>query len=198
MIYAMSDIHGCMDAFEEQLKNVDLSGDNRLVLLGDYIDYGSQSAEVLQKVYAMEQDFGSDKVIVLKGNHEDMLLSGMQDDRTLDSMDETLLAWVRDLRLFYESEKHIFVHAGIDERQGTLWRWGTKEALFLWKKPPTFGRFYKAIVAGHVGTDEITEDPRFYDIYYDGASHYFIDGSIWRGGKLNLWKYDENKQEGEL
>jgi len=33
IIYAMSDIHGCLDAFEYALSLVDLSGDNKLVLL---------------------------------------------------------------------------------------------------------------------------------------------------------------------
>jgi hypothetical protein len=28
------------------------------------------------------------------------------------------------------------------------------------------------IVAGHIGTGEISEDTHFYDIYYNGGSHY--------------------------
>ena len=40
MIYAMSDIHGCCKVFQEMLGLIDLDGDNRLILLGDYIDYG--------------------------------------------------------------------------------------------------------------------------------------------------------------
>jgi serine/threonine protein phosphatase 1 len=40
MIYAMSDIHGCLDELEAKMKFVNLNGDNQLILLGDYIDYG--------------------------------------------------------------------------------------------------------------------------------------------------------------
>ena len=54
MIYAMSDIHGCLEAFEERLKEVDLSGKNRLVLLGDYIDYGMSSGQVLDRIYELQ------------------------------------------------------------------------------------------------------------------------------------------------
>ena len=36
MIYAMSDIHGCLDAFEKSLSAVDLSdGTSKLVLCGE-------------------------------------------------------------------------------------------------------------------------------------------------------------------
>ena len=31
MIYAMSDIHGCIEDLQKQMEQVDLSGDNRIV-----------------------------------------------------------------------------------------------------------------------------------------------------------------------
>ena len=74
MIYAMSDIHGCIDALEDRLKQVDVSGDNNIVFLGDYIDYGPQSCRVLERIFSLQQEYGDEKVIVLKGNHEAMLL----------------------------------------------------------------------------------------------------------------------------
>ena len=36
-IYAMSDIHGYLQEFENALSKVDFEGDNILILLGDYI-----------------------------------------------------------------------------------------------------------------------------------------------------------------
>lgn len=47
-IYAMSDIHGCLMEFEEALSLVDLTGDNKLVLLGDYIHGGPDPFGVLK------------------------------------------------------------------------------------------------------------------------------------------------------
>ena len=38
MIYAMSDIHGCINELKKNMQFVDLSGDNKLIFLGDYID----------------------------------------------------------------------------------------------------------------------------------------------------------------
>lgn len=43
MIYAMSDIHGCIEELQKQMEQVDLGGDNCIVFLGDYIDYGDSS-----------------------------------------------------------------------------------------------------------------------------------------------------------
>ena len=41
MIYAMSDIHGCIGELQKNMEQVDLGGDNRIVFCGDYIDYGA-------------------------------------------------------------------------------------------------------------------------------------------------------------
>lgn len=72
----MSDIHGCLAQFEEALSKVDLSGDNILILLGDYIHGGPSPYGVLDKIMELEETYGRDKVIVLMGNHEDMAIDG--------------------------------------------------------------------------------------------------------------------------
>lgn len=53
MIYAMSDIHGSYSEFLDALELVDLSGTNKLVLLGDYIDGGGDDERVLDKIIEM-------------------------------------------------------------------------------------------------------------------------------------------------
>ena len=74
MIYAMSDIHGCIDAFEKSLSFVDLSdGHSMLILCGDYCDRGPASLEVYQKIMGLQRDYPN-QVIALRGNHEEMLL----------------------------------------------------------------------------------------------------------------------------
>ena len=70
MIYAMSDIHGCLEALEEKMELVDLSGNNRIIFLGDYIDYGPDSGGVLRYLYDFCREAEKDKVVMLKGNHE--------------------------------------------------------------------------------------------------------------------------------
>lgn len=73
-IYAISDVHGNLNALHETLKNIDLSdSNNQLILLGDYIDGGSQSCETLYFIMDLCNKYPK-QVIVLRGNHEDMFL----------------------------------------------------------------------------------------------------------------------------
>ena len=74
MTYAMSDIHGFLDIFKQNVEQLNLSGDDRLILLGDYIDRGPQSGQTLRYIYDLQQKHGADKIIVLRGNHEEDFL----------------------------------------------------------------------------------------------------------------------------
>ena len=250
----MSDIHGCLEELEKKMKDVDLSGDNILVFLGDYIDYGPKSGQTMRYVYDLQQKHGSKKVICLKGNHEAMFLSwideydlkkpprrrgqgfsfndwfrtdsdcGLNAFRTFVSEEQlekfnevacnasfdkinrlavdmvletnaNLIPWMRKLPKYYKTKMQIFVHAGVDEEAEDLWEYGTTEDIFLWKYPATTGYFYKTIIAGHVGTgsESLANDKDFHDVYYDGKSHYYIDGSVYKHGNLLLFSYDGEK-----
>ncbi len=249
MIYAMSDIHGCLEALKEKMDLVDLSGDDRIIFLGDYIDYGPDSGGVLRYLYDFQRKQGADKVVMLKGNHEAMLLewidefakpvtshmeamaydSWLKTDsehrynafRTLITPEQfelitqierkssfaalnheatkmvletngDLIKWIRSMESFYETDTQIFVHAGVDEEAEEFWKWGTGDEVFLWKFPATLGKFCKTVIAGHVGTGDIARDRSFHEIYHDGASHYYIDGSVYKHGGLLLLTYDES------
>lgn len=198
-VYAMSDIHGCLDAFEYALSLVDFSGDNKLILLGDYI-HGPDSYGVLNKIIQLQNKYGSDKVIALLGNHEDMAcdgrwsISGIENESGYDheGEDDRYLIWMQSLPRYYIEGNTIFVHAGIDEDAEDLWEWGTDDFTFTEKYPAQTGRFYNdmKIVAGHIGTAEISGDPGFHDIYFDGESHYYIDGTVLDSGTIPVIKID--------
>ena len=73
-IYAASDIHGFLKPFEMALEKIDLEDENStLVLLGDYVDRGPDSLGVLETVIGLQERFG-ERVVALRGNHEEMLL----------------------------------------------------------------------------------------------------------------------------
>ncbi len=72
--YAMSDIHGYLDILQETMKQIDLrNSENKLFLLGDYIDYGPQSFETLSFIHTLTKQYPH-QVIALKGNHEEYFL----------------------------------------------------------------------------------------------------------------------------
>lgn len=197
-IYAISDIHGCFQPFLDALEFVDLSGDNKLVLLGDYI-HGRQEEnyKVLDKIISLEREYGTDKVISLAGNHEEMVCTGrfsISEDMNNDDNEDRYIIWMQELRKYYIYENNIFVHAGVDEDRGDMWEW-TDDYTFTEKYPATLGKFEcdnadMKIIAGHIGTAEIAENPRFNGIYYDGESHFYIDATTLDSGVVNVLKID--------
>ncbi|SDC96536.1 serine/threonine protein phosphatase 1 [Terribacillus halophilus] len=74
-LYAMSDIHGCYEAMMDTLRLVDLdtSEENKLILLGDYVDGGADSCRVLYHIKHLEEQYPK-QVITLLGNHEKMFI----------------------------------------------------------------------------------------------------------------------------
>lgn len=74
-IYAISDIHGYLQPLEEALSLVDLEShhENKLILCGDYIDYGLDSYRVLYKIKHLTEKYPN-QVITLMGNHEYMFI----------------------------------------------------------------------------------------------------------------------------
>ena len=241
--YILSDIHGFYRELYvriDQLGNlhtvIDEAGEDKLILLGDYIDEGENSFKVLDLIFRLQKSC-PERVIALRGNHEEWFLDfldGKEDtwlgadinfktSRTFLTNEQLekiktdfagdvqkvyefirncikdnhkeLIAWMRSLPYYYETEKQIFVHAGIDEEAGEWWKWGTSDDYFVNKYPATTGKFYKDIIAGHVGTASISGDKDFHDIYYDGQSHYYIDGTVSVSGNIPVLVYDDKSDK---
>jgi serine/threonine protein phosphatase 1 len=75
---AVGDIHGRHDLLTRMIGQIgDRPDIKRAVFLGDYIDRGEQSAEVLR--YLHHLDCNLENVICLRGNHEEMLLSFLEE-----------------------------------------------------------------------------------------------------------------------
>lgn len=206
-IFTMSDIHGCLAEFNQALSMVvgQLDEpDTMLCLLGDYIHGGLDNYGVIDKIIELQEKYGTDKVVALMGNHEEFVLLG---DSTINytlrycdkevlkdaKKEERYICWMKKLPRFFSSGNTIFVHAGIDEEAGDWWRWGTGDEVFTGKYPAQTGRIEgldKKVVAGHVGTAEISGNPSFHDIFYDGESHYYIDGTVLDSGRIPVLMVD--------
>ncbi len=87
LIYAVGDIHGRVDLLDRLLDM--LAADHQvrwgadrctLVFLGDYVDRGFHSKQVLDRLLGLSLDWAD--VVCLKGNHEDMMLDFMLDPVT--------------------------------------------------------------------------------------------------------------------
>lgn len=69
-IYAMSDIHGCYGAMKQALDHIQLEATDQLLFVGDYVDGGNESLQVLNEIMALEQARPT-QVTVLLGNHDE-------------------------------------------------------------------------------------------------------------------------------
>jgi serine/threonine protein phosphatase 1 len=84
VVWAIGDIHGRLDLLDRLLAAIADSGDRRdgltptLVFLGDYIDRGSQSCGVIDRLVDLADDPAFETVF-LKGNHEDKMLEFLDD-----------------------------------------------------------------------------------------------------------------------
>ncbi|WP_342746578.1 metallophosphoesterase family protein [Paenibacillus rigui] len=78
---AISDIHGCYAEFNRLLQSLSYTPDeDRLILLGDYVDRGPNSREVLDQLTAMACH---GNVVMLRGNHDQRFIDWMSNDDPL-------------------------------------------------------------------------------------------------------------------
>lgn len=81
-VYVIGDIHGRLDLFEELIAAVerdDLNGadaDTTIILLGDLVDRGPDSAGVIERARDWQ---AQRRVRILAGNHEEMFLNAFDD-----------------------------------------------------------------------------------------------------------------------
>lgn len=134
-IWAISDIHGCNRTFEALLQMIDLEPEDELYLLGDYIDRGPGSKEVIDIIMKLQAD--NFNVHCLMGNHEMMLFYALEQPGSLDSKhwkqlhggNETLqsfgavvpseidlkyLEFLHSMEYCIETNDFVFVHAGLN------------------------------------------------------------------------------------
>jgi serine/threonine protein phosphatase 1 len=134
-IFAIGDVHGCVEELEELLGMLPLKDDSTVIMLGDYIDRGPHSRRVLETLmeWRTRHNF-----VTLSGNHEEMLrefLDGSNPQRVarfiLNGGSSTLadfadehgewvvpsshIKFLEELKLWHETDDHFFVHAGVPD-----------------------------------------------------------------------------------
>jgi serine/threonine protein phosphatase 1 len=134
-VIAIGDIHGCAKALRALLESVRPQPDDTLVVLGDCVDRGPNSREVIEELLALRQQC---RVVPLLGNHEEMMLNFLdgkpQPDNWLevggvatirsyssksdpDDVTPAHVEYIRTWGDFYETSSHFFVHASYEPEQ---------------------------------------------------------------------------------
>lgn len=107
-VYAVGDIHGRLDLFEQLVARIEAddasrgASDTTVVLLGDLVDRGPDSSRVIDRARRWARQR---KVRFVGGNHEEMFLSAFERDEALRHFlryggKETLLSYPLDQRTY--------------------------------------------------------------------------------------------------
>jgi len=80
----ISDIHGCYEQFLQLLQLIRYSpGDDRLIILGDLVDRGPNSLEVVEHVMTLAQQ---EHVVVLRGNHDQRFVDVITNEQSIEDV----------------------------------------------------------------------------------------------------------------
>jgi serine/threonine protein phosphatase 1 len=168
-LIAIGDVHGCIHGLEALLEAIAPQADDELVFLGDLIDQGTGSREVLELILQLQQQC---RVVLIKGNHEEMLYAARESEEALrfwercggvamlngyrypgGKLDDILASHWRLLDQcvpYFETADFIFTHANyapdlpMAEQPGHLLRWSLFDANEV--QPHISG---KPVIVGH-------------------------------------------------
>lgn len=167
-LLAIGDSHGCFrQLYKLVTRIINLTRDDTLIMLGDYVDRGEDSKAVLDMIMQLATD--EYHIIPLMGNHEDMMINapGSSMDNynwmlngggdtlrsfevsSVDEIDKKYMDFISGMKLYHVIDNFIFVHAGLndditdpfEDRNSMLW-----ERRFEYNSPVFKG---KTIVHGH-------------------------------------------------
>lgn len=216
MTYFISDIHGEHELFLRLLDRIKFSNSDKLIVLGDMIDKGSDSILVLKEIYSLEN------ARCILGNHEydflkyyraqmkeatsdfDLVLNKLQRyfPNERESLTWELLDWLDELPSYIISENFIGVHAGVPlETNGTikpLDEASTEQLVYdrNFKDPNTIVNDSRTVLYGHTptsylnGTGEIIAYPKKSG---DGYSRVHLDTGVYLTGMLGCFCFDIGK-----
>jgi len=207
--YVIPDIHGRFDLLCDGITEIaarSRSNAPLIITIGDYVDKGPQSKEVVER---LRSGVGDDyRLIALKGNHDALMVDALRSPAKMsawltkggdaalasyggDASDvpQDHIDWLDGLRLMHLDAHRLYVHAGVDpeiplERQD--------EHTLLWKRYPKgfpggFGKFH--VVHGH---DNCPGGP----LLYEGRSN--LDTLAWRTGRLTIGVFDDDRPGGPV
>lgn len=169
-LIAIGDIHGCAKTLDALLDRLELTSDDHLIFVGDYIDRGPDSKGVIDRLIALKEEH---ECTFLRGNHEALMLGyfdmgafnlwrvngGIQtlqsyvDGDSEIEIPEEHTQFVRDTEMYYETDDFLFIHAGLKPDltiEENLDRFG--EDVFLWEREHLRAEelaWEKPVVCGH-------------------------------------------------
>ncbi len=128
-LIAVGDVHGCVHALDALVEVIAPAANDELVFLGDLIDQGRDSAEVLDRLIDLKRRC---QVVLIRGNHEEMMFAARENEQALrywevcggfatlnsyrygaklEEVPQEHWALLSEARDYYETADVIFTHA---------------------------------------------------------------------------------------
>lgn len=208
--YVVGDLHGQVQILRELLKKIHFQpGKDHLIAVGDVIDRGQDTGELLEFLYhGAESGWFS----AVKGNHEEVLLSYLLSpknhplcidpefggEKTLQALSKIankrkITDWIESWPLVLEKGPHIIVHGGLPSIQGS--KMGDSELCdqrldphtgyhaCLWFRPPKLFPSYdgRTVVSGHTIVSRVEQNENWV----------MIDTGCYRTGRLSAYRLED-------
>ena len=133
--FAIGDIHGGLKALVQVLNQLEVTEEDTLIFMGDYVDGWSESAQVIQFLIELSEKINC---IFIKGNHDVWCQNWLETaivkplwymhggKETMESYDvltiaekEVHLQFLKEMPLYYlDDENRLFLHAGFTSVHG--------------------------------------------------------------------------------
>lgn len=183
--YVIGDIHGRLNLVNQLIRDVPWNPKiDKVVFLGDLIDRGPDAPGVIERLMRLQKS--NPNIVVLRGNHEQMLLdcidygdfqwlipengglatlaaygielSSLKDVSDI-SIPERHITFLRSLKPYHEDEDAIYVHAGLIPNQHPS---KTDPDVMMWTRDFDFYKGYngKLCFFGHTPTQFLPREGR--------------------------------------
>ncbi len=158
----LSDIHGNVSAFDAVLAECSQDDFTGIIILGDCIDYGMRSNEIIQKLISLEKEEWKNKIIVnIWGNHEKLVVD--KDLERLSSDRGRVMAQYTAKQL--SSESVDYINAVMNRTGKQEFDLGNLHCLAV--HGSLEDNYWKAIAP-----DNLRGEYNRFDIVFGGHSHY--------------------------
>ena len=148
----IGDIHGGLRALHQIIERANVTQNDTLIFLGDYVDGWSQSPDVIDYLIEIKEH---QNCIFIKGNHDELLLDWLQNKN--ENIDESMwfkhggeatviayskvsqstinkhIAFLKSLENYHlDNQNRLFIHAGFTNMNGIAYEYFPK--LFYWDR----------------------------------------------------------------